>query len=152
MKDVLEHEVEAMQRKLDEMGQKKNANGPKAFAGVIALIALITGIGAIVRPMQISIANMQTQMLRMETRIEQQIKDHARSLGHAGLSTNVSENREKFREVETQFRGLRDTMVLHNDAIRERVTKLEVGGNPAHEERIRALERGVYGKARQNAR
>jgi len=79
----------------EENGKLKNGNGTKAFGGVIAIVALITGVMAIVRPMQQSIDAQKADLLR-----HQVLPSHPEAL------EDLAQIREKFVEVETQFKNL----------------------------------------------
>ena len=77
------------------MALPNGTNGTKAFGGVIAVVALITGVMAIVRPMQQSIDNMKADFVR-----------HLTLPAHPEAIAGLAAIREKFIEVETQFKNL----------------------------------------------
>ena len=105
----------------------KNGNGngnAKAFGGIIAIIALITGIAAIARPMQIQVEAQDAKMVRFEKSLQDHIvkEGHPESImqsltllrervdrhetfdGHSKMESQIAMIRVQFKEIETQFR------------------------------------------------
>lgn len=82
----------------------KNSNGPKALGAVLAIIAVIVGVFATSEHLGQRIDFLADQL----TRIEQKLDGHASVDGHVGALRMHGRHAEKFTEVETQFRGMRD--------------------------------------------
>ena len=80
------------------MAEPNGPNGAvsKVVAGILALMALIGGVAAIVAPMN----------QRIEA-IEKSQVEHEGSESHIGTAAQLAAIREKFVEIETQFRGER---------------------------------------------
>lgn len=98
----------------------------KAVGGVFAIVALITGIAAIVRPMQLSMDSFKAAMDRRLVHVEEHAKedghpyamfqrvmqvsdrleDHEKLLGHSDVREQLSGISVQFKEVETQFDNL----------------------------------------------
>ena len=109
---------------------KTNSNGPKAFAGVVLIAAVIAGVYAMVEPMSQRIDFLERQLAKTESTLVR-IDDRARdslSILHAIP--------ERFQEVETQFASERQLR-----------TKNEVRSDRDREEflmRLRELEKIVW--------
>jgi len=82
----------------------------KTLGGIIAVVALISGIGAIVMPMKQRI-DQNAQSLR----------DHALREGHSNMIGRMAGMQERFMEIETQFRNLDERTLRMNDLEQERV-------------------------------
>ena len=82
-------------RAVPESKPKSNGNGAKAAASIIAVAAVISALVAIVRPMQQQIDFIDR---RMQT-------DDERARENA---TTLAKMSERFSEVETQFKSLRE--------------------------------------------
>ena len=80
------------------MAESNGPNGAvsKVVAGILALMALIGGVAAIVAPMN----------QRIEA-IEKGQERHEGAESHIGTASQLAAIREKFVEIETQFRGER---------------------------------------------
>lgn len=125
-------------------------NGSRAFGGVVALVAVIAGVYAMVEP--------------MSQRIDftgERIGEHAGQHAHEGAVRDIARFTERFNEVETQFKAQRETTVKTEERTNARLDKLEgrlliveptqaegSSINAAMWERIKLLEREVYGKSR----
>lgn len=72
-----------------------NGNGYKAIGGILALFAIVSGVFAIVEPM-----NQKIDFIREEARAHGQLE------GHTRLLEDQARAAERFKEVETQFRDL----------------------------------------------
>lgn len=94
LSECADYEVE-MEGKKEECKPLKDSNGSKAFGGVIAIVALITGIGAIVLPMG----------QRIDA-LEQSFQSFTTSAGTPETVASLASLQEKFVEVETQFANL----------------------------------------------
>lgn len=127
-------------------GQVPNNNtGRTGFVVLASLLAIIAGVYAMVEPMGQRIDFLSTQM-----------KTHAVLQAHEGAAADLAKIVERFSEVETQFRGLRELTDLQFTLLRADTEKgkswrdghdLRVAPlNAAQWERIKALERAVYGK------
>lgn len=118
-------------------------NGAKAFAGVIALVAVIAGVYAMVEPMG--------QKIEF---VNRDVRDHARLDQHVGAAKELAGIGERFKEVETQFVAMRDKFDSEQLQVNRRLSLLEgwmfehdrtVAATDATQwERIKALERQAY--------
>ena len=119
--------------------EKVNSNGGKILGSLLGILAVIAGVYAMVAPM-----NQRIDF--MERTIESQAREAERhtDLGlHPGAGAQLSAISERLKEVETQFIGLREVLALEIRAASRRLEALEVGGNPRHDERIKALESAI---------
>ncbi len=126
------------------------SNGAKAFAGVITVVAVIAGLFAMVRPMgqRIDALGSQVESLREELHM------HNASEGHPLVLQKHAEASERFKEVETQFRGMRELVSMEQSHTSRRLGVLEawmsehdrvIAATDATQwEKIRALERATY--------
>lgn len=126
-------------------------NGTKALSVAVLVIAIIAGVYAMVEPMQQRIDFLERQVLRSENLLQK----HADVKIHPGASEEVAAMRERFKEVETQFKGLREVLQLQIEDMSRRQSAHEARDQTGpythkslatHLERIKALERAVYGK------
>lgn len=100
----------------------QNNTGLKALGAVLTILAVITGIAAIVRPMQQRNDNLEKQI----DSLKNDLRDHAKLNNHPwGVVAEIAEMREKFTEVETQFKGSRERDELLTIRHEDRLTKLE---------------------------
>jgi len=114
------------------MADGNGFNGAKAFGGVIAIIALITGIGAIVGPMQLNQEKLESRQERMEKRLGNNLQRDIESLKELMF--------DKFKRLE-QDTGLTRNWIGEHD--------IRIAGTDSSQwERIKALERIIYGKPR----
>ena len=110
-----------------DLASQGNSNA-KAFGGILAIVALITGIAAIVRPMQVQVVGLSAEIERLTSSLDdhkdklghpetligkfemlhEQIEGHIASPGHPATRTDIASMRVQFTEVETQFRGQRE--------------------------------------------
>jgi hypothetical protein len=137
------------------MSQPNNrGNGNKtAITVVVGLLAVIAGVYSMVEPMGQRIDFLERELERSRT----QLAAHAAITGHVAMVQRHAEAGERFKEVETQFSGLREVVGVRLDRLdkdRDTFAKWQnehdlrvVGLNAAQWERIKALEREVYGKA-----
>ncbi len=120
-------------------------NGPKVVAGLVGTLAVIvvTGLAAYT-----GLCN--TTLDERIKRADLTIERHTEQGGHSSLIAQAAQLSEKFAEVETQFRGLREVMniqinELRNQSVKNKDQDLWVRGMIASQlERINALERQVY--------
>lgn len=124
---------------------ESNNTGRTGFVVLASLLAIIAGVYAMVEPMgqRIDFVN-------------EQVKAHSGLHAHEGGVGDLAKIVERFSEVETQFRGLRELTGLQFELLRADVEhlkirredhELRVGGlNAAQWERIKALERAAYGE------
>ena len=89
-------------------------NNNKTFAGVIAIVALITGVAAIIRPIQQQMAYVRSDLSR-----------HEALSAHEGAATTLARALEKFVEVETQFKNLDERTMRIEAAFRREMLTLE---------------------------
>ncbi len=137
------------------MTENSNSSGSKAFAGVIVVVALITGVGAIVRPMQQQINSLEQQVLREQRQLDARHTSHVLLDAHPGALAMHAKTMERFSEVETQFAGLREVVGIRQMIDEKRLDEIDrwhleheirvVGIDASQWERIKALERAVYG-------
>ncbi len=93
---------------------KPQNNGPKAFAGVLAILAVIGGMAAVVMPMQQQI-----------TSLGDIVERHADIRAHPTAREDVATIRAQLTEVETQFRWIREVLEIKSAALERRVHDLE---------------------------
>ena len=130
----------------------RNNSSAKAFGGVAAILAVVAGIYAMTEPMSQRVDFLERQIGTMRT----EMLEHGSRQAHPGMLQLYGQHSERFKEVETQFRSLRDLSDLQFTLLRNGATKatewrerhdLHVAPlNAAQWERIRALERKVYGQ------
>lgn len=88
----------------------------------ISFIAAIVGVGlAIVNPINQQVQALQKNIERMESHSKEILKEHIMS-GHPTGTAERAQLREKFSEVETQFRAAREYFQTLNEMNRERIT------------------------------
>lgn len=85
-----------------------NANGAKAIAALAALAALVMAIAAIVRPQQQQIDALEKANERIMYEARHDLDAHTDNFGHRTLGSDIATLRQRFAEVEAQFRGLRE--------------------------------------------
>lgn len=133
---------------------KKEGNGAiRAFGAIIGLVALIAGVYAMVEPMGQRIDFMEEQISELNV----EILRHSDCEAHPGALARMATQQEKFAEVETQFKGLREVSdvrlkQLEHEQLVARDWRgahgLRVEGlNASQWERIKALERAAYREA-----
>lgn len=133
--------------------QSGNGNGTKAFGAVVAVVAVIAGLYAMIEPMGQRIDFLEGQIV--ELRI--QARQHSEIEGHVGVLSSLATQQAKFAEVETQFAGLREVTEARLAVITSRALRAETlrdthlvesaGRNAAQWERIKSLEREMYGRS-----
>lgn len=113
-----------------------NGNGKRSLEVIMAILALVAGVTAICLPMKQSIDSAEARLDR-----------HERQPGHTENTTRIAAQNEKFAEIETQFKWLREMMMEKASENRSRIEKLEEIQR-AHlpdliefRERVRILER-----------
>lgn len=99
-----------------------SSNGPKAFASVIALVAVIAGIYAMVEPMSQRVDFLERQLT--ETRQAMMLDDQRESSDRNLLAAF----QERFSEIETQFRAMKELEHVQLQELRRRIERLEVRG------------------------
>ena len=99
--------------------ESKAPNGAKAFGGILAIVALITGMAAIVRPMQGQIDQLQQRLDLILLTMEE---DDDRERDNAAKFALLT---EKFVEVETQFDNLDERTLRIEVAARERMDDMD---------------------------
>lgn len=127
---------------------KPRSNGSMAaISAVLGLFAVIGGVYAMVQPMNQRIDHVTEQMQKLEDRLIKGLDTHMAGKSHPGAAEDLATMSERFKEVETQFRGIKDIQATRFTEIERRLTETETDGNPRHDERIKNLER-VNGIAR----
>ena len=98
-----------------------NGSGPKAFGAIVAILAIIGGMAAIILPMNqiIEAQNKYNQETRM------MLEDHMKSEGHPGALADISALKERFAEVETQFKWMHDVGEKQDTNVNRRLDILE---------------------------
>jgi len=100
-----------------------NNTAPKALAGVVAIVAVIAGVYAMVEPMGQRIDFTTVQITRLENSLQRSV---IADTNHQRLTdTNLAELREKFKEVETQFQGLREVLAIELKHIDKSLAELQ---------------------------
>ena len=132
-----------------------NGSATKAFGGVFAILALIAGVYAMIEPQGQRMDFLERQIVDMRTEMH---KDDAREQQDQSQLSSIE---ERFKEVETQFEGLREVTNVrlnhlkdHAEAMRERMHGYVDGAivkEARVEERVRALERVTYGTKGQSS-
>ena len=92
-------------RKASENGQAQGSS-TKAFAGVISLLLVIAGVYAMMKPMNQNLDYMRGDI--KELKIKMNADDNRERTDQAEIASMG----EKFIEVETQFRGLKEIMMI----------------------------------------
>ena len=91
---------------------RSEGNGTRAFGGVIALVALLTGMAAIIRPIQQQVDFLDRRISADDVRERED-------------TATIGKMSERFKEVETQFRSLRELVDTRIGHAGERTEKLE---------------------------
>jgi len=136
------------------MGQDKEngLHSARAFGGVLAILAVVGGIAAIVRPLQEQMNNMHEEIDRrltfveahareeghprsvrllveaLERRIDElasRLEKHADSDGHPVTQRELAAIRESFREVESRIHGLQGVMDVQQSHTDRRFATVE---------------------------
>ncbi len=123
------------------MAEKRNNGATAAVGAVLGLLALIAGVYAMVQPMNQRIDFVDQQMEKLEIRLVKSLERHIETASHPQAARDLATMSERFKEVETQFRSLREVQLTKFQELNRRVTKSETDGNPRHDERIKNLER-----------
>ena len=94
---------------MPEENSDSNSGGLKGVGVILTIIALITGIAAIVRPMQNEITSSNARMTRLELRVEKQIEDLDNKIGTQLDFLNKSlEKHEQYSK--DQLKGQRELL------------------------------------------
>lgn len=129
----------------------KNNGAARVLSIVVPLVAAVAlYLGTL-------ISNNATTANRDLTRMSHQLGRHETLQGHSSPLQEIAAIKVTFKEVETQFKGLREIMNIRFELLAQRVRDGEMwqadhdlrvrGLNSAQWERIRALERELYGAA-----
>ena len=133
-------------RQFEELRTRSTMNGSLAptltvLAGICAVVA---GVYAMVEPMGQRIDFVQKGISEIRLALG---KDDEREMDDVHSFSAVL---ERFKEVETQFRWLKEVTDVRLEHLEERAARLsdwkDAHGNDSQWERIRALERAVYGQ------
>lgn len=132
-----------MTTKGDEMANKtRNGNGSLvAIVAVTGLLGIVAGVYAMVQPMNQRIDHLTQYVERSENRVTRTVFEHTSLHSHPDAAREMAQISERFKEVETQFRGLRELMTVRIAEMERRIERQEIDGNPRHDERIQTLER-----------
>ena len=123
-----------------------NSNGPKAFAGVVLIGAVIAGVYAMVEPMSQRIDFLERQLGRAIAAME---RDDEREASDRNI---LAAFQERFREIETQFDGERAMRERDERDLLEATKWIRthdriIERRDAEQwERIKSLERIAYGR------
>lgn len=112
------------------------SNGRQLFGGALGICVLFAAIiAAVVSPQNQlitsnseDIRDLKAVLLSDEERTRQVVERLAAMM-------------ERFKEVETQFKGERELRTAREEGFVRRLELLESGGNPRHDERINSLEK-----------
>ena len=132
-------------------GDGGNSVGSKAFGSIMLILAVITGLWALMGPTNKSIETMQSKITSVEASIVSQIgdieaklaKDDEREREDQGSFASIQ---EKFREVETRFNAL-DRRVQSVEEWRVWWNREVLTTNAAQDEKLYRLEMHTYGCA-----
>lgn len=131
---------------------ESGSNGMKtSLTVVVGLFAIIAGVYSMMEPMGLRVSSLSDDLKDIRTAMaEDDIRERENNRDLAAMQ-------ERFKEVKTQFTGLRELInvritQLEKDRDKGQVWRadhdLRVRGlNAAQWERIKALEREVYGKS-----
>lgn len=101
---------------------KGDRSGLKAFGVIATLAVLISGMAAIVRPIQQQMEGLQALIVGVNT----ELRSHSKENNHPwGVLAEIATLRQRFVEVETQFRGLREISDLKSTVNKTQIAKLE---------------------------
>ncbi len=111
------------------MTNNNMSNGMKTFSGILVIVAVIAATAAIVRPIQQQIESVSIQL-----------RNHTNQNNHPwGVIAEIAEIRQRFIEVETQFRGMRDVIEARHNRNSARIEKLERLGIKYTEESLEMI-------------
>lgn len=96
----------------------ESANG-RTWTPVLSILALVTGVAAVVSPMGFGILNLDHNLEKQDGRIEESQK------GIAEIRAELAAMRVQFAEVETQFRGIKENVVGVDSRIETRLVALD---------------------------
>ena len=126
------------------MAGKNTSNGTKA---IVALFVLLAALGTIIMAVSATMKPLKQQQDMTAT----MLRDHAEKNNHPwGVMAELGEMRQRFVEVETQFRGLREIIEIRDENHKERIAKLEEwynmvsAMNARRDEKLKVLERKVF--------
>lgn len=121
----------------------------RAASGKISTGTLLTGVGLLfggcsfVLSLSIVLGAMSLNPIReTQTRQAEELHDHISSHGHSGAMSDIAAMREKFAEVETQFRAeksMRERLAVELDATDAQLEQARVR-DTRHTERLARLE------------
>jgi len=104
-------------RKTGENGQAQGSS-TKAFAGVISLLLVIAGVYAMMKPMNQNLDYMRDDIKELKVKMN---ADDARERSDQAEIAKVG---EKFIEVETQFRGLKEIMMIKDEQHAKEINRM----------------------------
>lgn len=92
-------------------------NSSKAWSGILALIALITGIAAIVVPMKDRLDSMERELTATKTTLQ----NHISAWGHPGSEGAIDKNEDLIKHVESKI----DNQIERNSDVTRQIAKIE---------------------------
>ena len=107
--------------KRDVSNNNSNGSSTKAFAGVFALLLVISGVYSMMKPMNQNLDYMDKAIERL--RIE--FKVHENVLGHTGQVQQEASSQARFEEIKTQFCNLKEIMEIRDTSQTKEIDKLE---------------------------
>jgi len=106
---------------INESKNGNSGNSTKAFAGVIGLLLVIAGVYAMIEPMTQRIDFLEREISR--TKVE--MSEHEKIIGHTGLIQQKSSTKEHFKEIETQFRSLKEIIKIKDDEHSKHIDRMQ---------------------------
>ena len=98
-----------------------SGNSTRAFAGVIGLLLVISGVYSMIEPMNQRIDFLEREISRTKT----EVSDHEKTIGHTGLIQQQSITKERFKEIETQFGSLKEIMEIKDKVHFDKISCME---------------------------
>lgn len=102
--------------------QSNNATAMRVLTVLTAILALVGGMAAIVRPLHLQIASQDKQIADLKSDLITHIKENDHPWG---VVAQIATLQEKFTEVETQFQAFREREDLIQERDASRLKKLE---------------------------
>lgn len=104
---------------------------------IVAIIVILGGVASFQRPTNQRVDFMENRYDELVGRMDK-LDDRERF-----ADEKLASIQERFKEIETQFRGARELSDLRFVEAERRLGKQENDGNPRHDERIRHLEERI---------
>jgi len=107
---------------INENIPKSDSNSAtRAVAGIIGLLLVVAGVYAMVEPMSQRIDFLEREVQRSRT----ELNSHEAVTGHTGLIQQKAVAKVRFKEIETQFKSLRDIVNIKDDISAKEISLLE---------------------------